>query len=62
MMEPQNEIQEFESANYLDLYKSERLSKKKKHQTYLLEELEEKEDGQFAGSDQPGSREDQFQF
>ena len=56
------EIQEFDAANYLDLYQSERLDKKKRYQNYLSEELEEKENGQFTGSDQPGSREDQFQF
>lgn len=56
------EIQEFDAANYLDLYQSERLDKKKRYQNYLSKELEEKENGQFTGSDQPGSREDQFQF
>lgn len=62
MMESQIEIQEFETSNYLDLYNSEKLNKKKRYQNYLLEELEENVDGKFASIDQPGSRKDQLQF
>lgn len=58
----ENEIQEFDAENYLDLYHSGKLNKKKIHQNYLLEELEEKEDGKFTSIDQPGSRKDQLQF